>query len=558
VAIVQISRITQRLGLQIDLPQLAGGEFGWSTDSRRLFIGNGTLEEGAPAIGNTEILSEFSDIIEIGIKYTYKGSAATGYTVQTGPTPGTPVIQNFQNWADQFATIKDFGAVGDGATDDTAAINRALNQLYCQPGEYNSSVNPAVRRGLFFPAGVYRVSSTILIPSYALLKGEGANSTIISMDAPIVIDEETTAYTARTADSLQQIGGSIGQNGAEPPVFITIQDMSFEYQGLGDATNTLSTGAFLVEDATKTTFSSVLFKGIKDTTILNTNNQATACLDFNSSAVYPVNETIFENCTFTGATYGIYNQVNTKGVSIANSNFNTLYQGIVLKGLIPTPADTGPRGFRVIENTFDNIYAQGVIYTDCSLNATGFNTFYDVGNEFGGTINPSFNVIETNANNNLFWGDMFERSDANDLTVSARINIGNTTSIASTNSKKIQFGQLTIGTGQTANIVLGTSSNAVITTFDSSRTPCVTMAYTMKGTGANAQRTGTLVVTSDSGSNAIAFTDDFTEVNSANTTLSAIFTGVGATVAVVYNNTSPVGTDGVINFSLSNTEETVV
>jgi hypothetical protein len=65
-------------------------------------------------------------------------------------------------------------------------------------------------------------------------------------------------------------------------------------------------------------------------------------------------------------------------------------------------------------------------------------------------------------------------------------------------------------------------------------------------------------VTSDSGSNAIAFTDDFTEVNSANTTLSAIFTGVGATVAVVYNNTSPVGTDGVINFSLSNTEETVV
>jgi hypothetical protein len=136
-----------------------------------------------------------------------------------------------------------------------------------------------------------------------------------------------------------------------------------------------------------------------------------------------------------------------------------------------------------------------------------------VGNEFGGTINPSFNVIETNANNNLFWGDMFERSDANDLTVSARINIGNTTSIASTNSKKIQFGQLTIGTGQTANIVLGTSSNAVITTFDSSRTPCVTMAYTMKGTGANAQRTGTLVVTSDSGSNAIAFTDDFTEVN---------------------------------------------
>jgi hypothetical protein len=32
-------------------------------DDRRLFIGNGTLEEGAPAVGNTEILTEYSDIL---------------------------------------------------------------------------------------------------------------------------------------------------------------------------------------------------------------------------------------------------------------------------------------------------------------------------------------------------------------------------------------------------------------------------------------------------------------------------------------------------------------
>ena len=64
-AIVQISQITNRKGLQINLPQLAGGELGWSIDSRRLFIGNGTLEEGAPVIGNTEILTEFSNIFQL-------------------------------------------------------------------------------------------------------------------------------------------------------------------------------------------------------------------------------------------------------------------------------------------------------------------------------------------------------------------------------------------------------------------------------------------------------------------------------------------------------------
>jgi hypothetical protein len=63
VAIVQISRITNRKGLQENLPQLAGAELGWSIDSRRLYIGNGTLQEGAPVIGNTEVLTEFSEVI---------------------------------------------------------------------------------------------------------------------------------------------------------------------------------------------------------------------------------------------------------------------------------------------------------------------------------------------------------------------------------------------------------------------------------------------------------------------------------------------------------------
>lgn len=59
-AIVQISKIQQRRGLNQDLPQLASGELGWSIDSRKLYIGNGTLTEGAPAEGHTEILTEFS------------------------------------------------------------------------------------------------------------------------------------------------------------------------------------------------------------------------------------------------------------------------------------------------------------------------------------------------------------------------------------------------------------------------------------------------------------------------------------------------------------------
>ena len=61
-AVIQISKIQVRRGLSEELPQLASGELGWSIDERRLFIGNGTLNEGAPEIGNTEILTIYSPI----------------------------------------------------------------------------------------------------------------------------------------------------------------------------------------------------------------------------------------------------------------------------------------------------------------------------------------------------------------------------------------------------------------------------------------------------------------------------------------------------------------
>jgi hypothetical protein len=59
-AVIQISRIQHRRGLQADLPNLASAELGWSVDTRKLYIGNGTTEEGAPSLGRTEILTQYS------------------------------------------------------------------------------------------------------------------------------------------------------------------------------------------------------------------------------------------------------------------------------------------------------------------------------------------------------------------------------------------------------------------------------------------------------------------------------------------------------------------
>jgi hypothetical protein len=77
-AIVQISQIKHRRGTNENLPQLASAELGWSVDTQQLYIGNGTLAEGAPEIGNTEILTVNSDIP--GVPTTQSQTLAYGTT----------------------------------------------------------------------------------------------------------------------------------------------------------------------------------------------------------------------------------------------------------------------------------------------------------------------------------------------------------------------------------------------------------------------------------------------------------------------------------------------
>lgn len=60
-----------------------------------------------------------------------------------------------------YRNVKDFGARGDGVTDDTSAIQRAVTQgNRCGPSSCESSTNtPAI---VYFPEGTYLISSSII------------------------------------------------------------------------------------------------------------------------------------------------------------------------------------------------------------------------------------------------------------------------------------------------------------------------------------------------------------------------------------------------------------
>ena len=527
-AIVSISRITQRKGTAENLPQLSGAELGWSIDTRQLYIGNGTLAEGAPVVGNTEILTEFSDILGFNTTYTYAGAAA-GYTVQTGPTAGNPVTQSLQTWLDQFASVKDFGAMGDGVTDDTDAINRALYQLYCR------EINPEIRRSLFFPAGVYLVSQSIIIPTWATLYGEGVSSSRIQLNSGD--DSALRAYVARYGDSKCQTGANIGSNSATPPQGITITNMAFE---------SLDPDAdiFLVEDAVDCSFQNVTFLGPLLKSNLTTTIKDTAGVRFASTASLVTSQIVFDRCEFSGTVYGANTDAQVKGITISSSNFDTLYQGVVLGA--GTPVLGGPTGFRMSSNTFDNIYAQGVYIGAVSLNSTGYNIFYDVGNHFNGTTNPATTVIEIMASNNLCLGDMFQRTDSY-IGTYRRIATNNTQSIFSNNGSFLGLGTYGRISGVRATLLNNTSS---ATSFFTWNTASSGQAFKMDYTiirDVNV-RTGTLTVVGGTDSSGTNLNSNDTGIQNVSPGVTFSVTETAGIIYVKYTTTNT-GIDAIVSYS---------
>ncbi|KAJ7164262.1 pectate lyase superfamily protein-domain-containing protein, partial [Mycena filopes] len=108
-----------------------------------------------------------------------------------------------------FRNVKDFGAKGDGVTDDSAAINAAISAGGRCGGETcaASTVSPAV---VFFPSGTYLVGHSIIPYYYTQLIGDAREpptllaaktfTDIAVIDTGLDTDNPGGRYTTRTTD----------------------------------------------------------------------------------------------------------------------------------------------------------------------------------------------------------------------------------------------------------------------------------------------------------------------------------------------------------------------
>lgn len=289
-AVIQISRIQVRRGQKNSasgVPQLSSAEFAWAVDSQELFIGNGSVLEGAPYVGNTKIITEHDNILEL----------ASGYQFASDDTAiSLSVPRSLQNKMDETVSVADFGAVGDGSTDSVAAFETAFTQLF-------RNANQNYKKVLLIPNGEYLFLSDLAVPSGVVLRGETQRKAILNIGANNIRFVTSTGLELVNFNSTNRPTGismsnftvarTTGQTTLSGVADSQFQDIKFlgEYT-LGDAVN-LSTAAaavFWQNTFIGTRTTNLVFKGCE----FETNAVAVKCLQ---SDIYDT-EIKFQDCSF--------------------------------------------------------------------------------------------------------------------------------------------------------------------------------------------------------------------------------------------------------------------
>jgi hypothetical protein len=378
-AVVQISKIQLRRGRinQTGLPQLASGELAWAIDTQELFVGNGSVAEGAPYVGRTKILTEHDSILDLIAQYQYKSD---------NDIVGTASRTLQQRLDDGSVNAASFGITNNDPTlDQTVQIQTAVNSLY-QSTNFKDHVT------LEFDPGIYKITGTIVLPTNTSIAGSGKDKTIFNFNG----DGSTTEIFKfinddSTADSLTTY---INQ-----PKNIYLNGFTVQ----SNANNILVINCNNVRDSAFSNIKLVGSWAINDGIIANSKAIE---LDANSSVVTCQRNT-FSNLSIEGFTYGIYSSANILNNTIENSNFRTLYRGVSF-GETSGPA-TGPINNNIISNQFELISREGIIVDKGYGNISRGNKFINVGNDDGGLSNNRSAQIKFTAPGNSSVQDVFDR-----------------------------------------------------------------------------------------------------------------------------------------------------
>ena len=524
--IVQISRIQHRRGKRTDLPQLAAGELGWVIDEQRLFIGNGTVADGAPAVGNTEIVTEGSSAFTTALSYTYKGYLGDSTPITTSQQ------RTLQDRLDEYVSVKDFGAKGDDSTADLTAIQNAIDELYIDTDKDDTRA----RRILFFPAGTYKISSALKIPPYAHLVGEGPDKTIIKNsgnNAVMVMQDDEG-----------NVGSNIGNSSATTPTQIQITNMTLR--------QSVAYGGVSLDRVTNAYFNNVKFQGTfaSGGTDASTSKGVTVT---NSTATYSTSNIVFNQCQFTKFARLVDISFNATNIKFNACDFKTAYYGALIGAEMDGSTaglDDGPRDIQFTSSSWSDIGQQAILVSPATgttddagpRHIVSHANFYakTVGNNFEGVGSiREVPIIQFDNDECSSVQDFFERTDLRRSDGSSELNA----------APEVQGIGVTTKLIKSQTLPDNTSSATTINEFPALTSKGIVIKY--KITRGTLDRTGELVISCST--NAVGFDDTFTESGAdVGVTLTAALenkdsTAGNETVAFQFTTTSS-GTAATIDY----------
>jgi hypothetical protein len=416
-AVVQISKIQVRRGLsnQTGIPQLSGGEFAWAIDAQELYIGNGAVSEGAPYVGNTQILTinDASNIFKLANTYTFEGN--TGATVITGVDANNPIQRTLQSKLDDTITLTDFGAIGSGTDNDTKAMQRTLDQIYLNSADKSLKKS---KRKVIFPAGEFLITGTIFVPPYATIEGAGKDKTVIIQSTaglPIfqTCDLTSTPTNKVVFPAIQSITA---------PTQVSIKGLTVKFAS--NALETSEEGLINLDCATDAVIEDVKFLG-RTTTAAGAGSWSSSIkgIKIRGQGATTSNRVKIENCNFENLSAGVYSNWDITNVRINNSTFITMGKGVSLAETL-TVGDVsqrhGPVDVKITNSRFDTTW-QPALYVGSNTNNVSSlvisenNTYINCGNR--GSVNDdddqSTEVITFWSDGNKSQNDYFSRDDRN-------------------------------------------------------------------------------------------------------------------------------------------------
>jgi hypothetical protein len=261
----------------------------------------------------TEIDASVATITSIGA-----GGAVTdagNVTYDQGGTGST--ITTVEAKLQESVSVKDFGAVGDGVTDDTAAIQAAIDSLDLATGTGDNIIH--------IPSGNYLVTDTLTIGVYTAIRGAGGYSAALN---------SKITFSPTTAKSLFVAGGPLGTVGTFRQG-ISVTGLYI----LGNSTT--STGnslfAFDLETVIHGNFSDLEIRGFRTgiklgTSIMNRFNRVNIADCYEQCVSYVGNQAtsdVWSECSFVRAPIG----VNATGANLMQRFNDCIFENLELYGV---------------------------------------------------------------------------------------------------------------------------------------------------------------------------------------------------------------------------------